>query len=198
MGRAANVLLSPAGAGVGSVHRVLGGVTVAGDDFNLYILALLIFHLQRAAIRADHLHFQLAVGAVELVVGGMVGERVLLANVLANILEDFIKLGLKTREEGAASGHRSKILQLVVGLQVVDARHVKTGHSVGNAGAAVDFAILAQRPPNAHGKNRYILGVFDFLGDLVQRQLAEGVDPGRDQNNVLFSFDAFQSIQGVI
>src|SRR6266852_1471746 len=181
-----------------SVHRVLGGVTVAGDDFNLHIFALLIFHLQRAAVRADHLHFQFSVGAVELVVGGVVGERVLLANVFANILEDLVKLGLETREEGAASSHGGKILQLVVGLQVVDARHVKTGHSVGITGAAVDFAIFAQRPPNAHGKNRYILGVFDFLGDLVQRQLTEGIDPVGNQNDVLFPFDAFQSIQGVI
>src|SRR5205814_592905 len=98
------------------VDGVLGGVAVAGDHFNFDVFTLLIFHLQRAAIGTNHLHFQLAVGAIQLVVAGMIRERILLANIFAYFLKNLVELGLETREEGAASGHRRESLQLVVGL----------------------------------------------------------------------------------
>src|SRR6266446_8400787 len=106
--------------GAVSVHRMLGSVAIAGDDFNFHIFALLVFYFELAAVGSHHLHFQLAVGAVQFAVGGMVGEGVLLANVFANFLEDLGKLGLETREESAASGHGREILQLIIGLQVVE------------------------------------------------------------------------------
>ena len=52
-----------------SVHRVLGGVAVAGDHLDFLFFAFLVFHLERSAVGGHDLHFQLAVGAVELVVG---------------------------------------------------------------------------------------------------------------------------------
>ena len=51
------------------IHGVFGGVSVARNDFDLHVLALLIFHFQRTAIRRDDLHLQLAVSSVELGVG---------------------------------------------------------------------------------------------------------------------------------
>src|SRR5580704_10569266 len=125
---------------------MLGGVTVAGDDFDFLIFALLVFHFQGAAIGGYYLHFQLAISAIQLAVGGMVGQRVLLANILTDLLEDLAKLRLETREVGAASGHGGESLQFVVGLQVVDGLDARACNSVGTAGTAVGLAVIAQRP----------------------------------------------------
>src|ERR1039457_2796749 len=82
-----------------------GGISVAGDYFDFLLFTLLIFHLQLAAIGRHDLHFQLAVSAIQLVVAGPVGERILIADVVANILEVLAILCLKTRKVGAPSGY---------------------------------------------------------------------------------------------
>jgi len=48
------------------IYGVFRGVSVAGHDVDLYVLALLVLHFQRPAIGANHLHLQLAVGSIEL------------------------------------------------------------------------------------------------------------------------------------
>ena len=63
---------------------MFSGVAVAGDDVDLLLFALLVFHFQRAAVGGYDLHLQLAVGSVELGVGGMIGQRILMADVVAN------------------------------------------------------------------------------------------------------------------
>ena|ERR1700722_3079850 len=46
------------------IHGVLGRIPIPRDHFDLHVLALLVFHFQRAAVRRKDLHFQLAIRAV--------------------------------------------------------------------------------------------------------------------------------------
>ena len=74
---------------------MLGGVAVARDDLILDVLVLLVLDLQRLVVRPHQLHFQLAIGAVLLGVGGLVGDGVLIADGLRDLAEDFRQLALK-------------------------------------------------------------------------------------------------------
>src|ERR1700675_4447301 len=88
-----------------SIHRVPRGVSVAGDDFNFLVFAFLVFHFQLAAIGCYDLHFQLTVGAVQLVVGRPISDRILIADISGDIVEQLRHFALETRKVTAASGH---------------------------------------------------------------------------------------------
>ena len=72
----------------GLFHRVFRRVAFARHDRVLHVLALLVFHFQRAPIGSDHFHFQFAVGAVQLGIGGVVGEVVLVADVADDVVKN--------------------------------------------------------------------------------------------------------------
>ena len=48
------------------IYGVFRRVSVARHDVDFNVFALLVFHLQRPAIWANHLHLQLAIGSIEL------------------------------------------------------------------------------------------------------------------------------------
>src|SRR5437762_13267784 len=80
---------SPPGIGrllVLLLDRMLRRVPFARDDLIFHIFSFLIAHFQRAAVRANHFDFQLAIRAIELWVGGAVSKVVLIANVTANVM----------------------------------------------------------------------------------------------------------------
>ncbi len=68
-----------------SINRMLGRIAVAGHDIDFLFFAFLVFHFQRTAIGRHDLDLQLAVGAIQLCVGGMIRERILVADVVGNI-----------------------------------------------------------------------------------------------------------------
>src|ERR1700682_4171933 len=86
-------------AGGGRLFR--GGVVAvagAGDEL-------------AAAARGDHFHLDGAVGAVAAGVGGIVGQNVLVANVVSDLLADAVHVIDVFREEGQAAGGRRHFLE---------------------------------------------------------------------------------------
>src|SRR5580658_2774879 len=140
---------------------MFGGVSVTGDDFDLLFFALLVLHFEGTAIGGHDLYFQLAVGAVKFAVGGMIGQRRLIADVAADILKVLGILCGRTRKVGAAAGHGGEGAHFVVGLQVIDFAGV-------NAHAAVP-AVTRDPSDLSHAdrENAHVFRIFDFLGDLI-------------------------------
>src|SRR5580700_4056774 len=170
---------------------MLGGVSVPGDDVNLLVLALLVFHLERTTVGGYDLHLQLAVGAVEFAVGGMIGQRILIADVVGNILKVLAILSLKSRKVSAAAGDGCEGAHFVVGLQVI--------HFAGvNAHAAPSLTQYPSDLSHADRENGHIFRILDLLGDLIQRELAEAVESGGDENDVFLAFNSIQAIQGIV
>src|SRR5208282_6502772 len=98
-------------------------------------------------------------------------------------------LSLKAREIGAASRHGGESAHFVIALQVI---HVADGdaHAVGIAAApGVGLAILAHDESHADGENRYVFRVFHLFQNLIERELAEGIDPRGYENDILLSLD---------
>src|ERR1700752_1932775 len=100
------------------VHSVLGGISVAGYYLDFLFFALLVFYFHRAAIRGYDLHFQLAVGAVELAVGRVIRKRVLVANVVGDVTEKFGQFAFEAGKVSAAAGHGGKSAHFVVALKI--------------------------------------------------------------------------------
>src|SRR5580704_408807 len=98
---------------------MLGCVSVARHNFYLLLFALLVFYLERTAVGGHDLYFQLAVGAIELAVGGMIGQRILIANVGTNVLKVLAILRRKSGKIGAAPGHRGEGAHFIVSLNVI-------------------------------------------------------------------------------
>src|SRR5271165_5940417 len=101
------------------LHLVLGGVAIARDDLVLDVLVLLVLDFQRLVIGADQLHLQLAIAAVLLGVGGLIGDGVLVANRAANLTEDFRKLARKSGDVTLPARHLGEVMHLVIGLGVI-------------------------------------------------------------------------------
>ena len=77
-----------------------------------------------------------------------------------------------------------------VRLQIV---HVvdRNAHTVRvTATSGMRLTILAHDESYADGEDGHVFRVLDLLHNLVQRELAEGIDSGGDQDDVLFSFHA--------
>src|SRR5689334_13161587 len=110
-----------------------------------------------ASVGPDHLDFELAIGPVELGVAGSVGACVLVANIVGNVAEKLRQLTFKTREVGAAAGHRGEGPHLVVALQIVHLPH-RNADAVC-ASTSMNLAILAHDESDADGKNGYILRI---------------------------------------
>lgn len=92
--------------------RLLDGefsvVAIAGDNGVLLRLAFFILHAEGVAFVVDEEDLDLAVAAVVLVVGGAVGEDVLVADGLVDLAEDVGKLALEDGGEAEAAGHSRK------------------------------------------------------------------------------------------
>src|SRR2546425_7512483 len=113
---------SPPGIGrllVLLLDRMLRRVPFARDDLIFHIFSFLIAHFQRAAVRANHFDFQLAIRAIELWVGGAVSKVVLIANVTANVMKNFRQFALEPGEVCASPGQPGEGIHFVVGLKVV-------------------------------------------------------------------------------
>ena len=76
---------------------VLGGIALARQHLVLHRLLLLIEHFEWPAIGRHHIHLEFAIGAVQLGIAGVIGERVLVANGLADIVKDFRQFALEAR-----------------------------------------------------------------------------------------------------
>ena len=60
------------------------------------------------------------------------------------------------------------------------------------------LAVLAHDESDADGEDGHIFRVADLLHDLVESELAECVDSGRHQDDVLLPFHAIQAVERVI
>src|SRR5258708_18528061 len=54
------------------------------------------------------------------------------------------------------------------------------------------------KPPDTDGKDGHVMGGLDLLRDLIQVNLAETVETGTDQNNVLVPLDPIHSVERVV
>src|ERR1700682_2390238 len=89
----------------GLFHFARRGVSGLGNDLVLDRLALLIDTPQRLAIRRVHqIHLDLAVLAVARLVGGMVSQRILVAERIRDRAIDGGELAVEAREERLAAG----------------------------------------------------------------------------------------------
>src|SRR5579864_3184246 len=98
------------------IDCVFGGVAFAGDDFVLHIFVLLVLDLQGTAILGNHFDLQLAVSTVELGVGRVVSDGVLVADVATDIFERVNHVAFKAGLVEASAGQFGKRLHLVVSL----------------------------------------------------------------------------------
>src|SRR5579864_5225122 len=60
------------------------------------------------------------------------------------------------------------------------------------------FIPFPRKPPNTDGKDSHVTGGLDLLCDLIQVNLAETVETGTDQNNVLVPLDPIHSVERVV
>src|SRR5215467_4983576 len=118
---------------------MLRRVPVTRVDYWLHIFALLIAHFELSAIGGDEFYLQLAIAPVQLAVSRMVGNRVFVADVLPDAVEDFPKFLLEAREIRASARHAGEGVHLVIGLQVIHLANGNT-HAVG-VSAGMHFAI---------------------------------------------------------
>src|SRR5215475_9223803 len=93
-------------------------VAFAGNDGVFHLVAFFILHDQWLAVGGNQLHFDLAVRAILGRVRGMVGQAVLIADSLADIVKGVSKRRLEQRGIILAAGHLGKALQLVVSLGI--------------------------------------------------------------------------------
>src|SRR5271167_4070027 len=73
-------------------HFVLGGVAFAGENRVLDVLVLLVLDDKRLVVGADQFHPQLAIGAVLLGIGRLVGDGVFIADGAGDLTKDVRKL----------------------------------------------------------------------------------------------------------
>src|SRR5207249_3885484 len=127
------------------------------------ILAFLVSNLQWATVGTHHVDLQLSVAAIELRVGWMVCQHVLIANVTADVVKDLRQLTLKTGKVGASTSQSGEGIHFVICLKIV---HLPDWDSdTVRIAATVRFAILPHRKSNADRENGYILGRFDLFED---------------------------------
>src|SRR5258708_20311600 len=53
-------------------------------------------------------------------------------------------------------------------------------------------------PPNANRKDRHVMCGLNLLRNLIQVQLAEAIETGTDQNDVLVPLDPIEAVERVI
>src|ERR1700683_1300313 len=122
----------------------------------------------------------------------MIGQRILIANVAADILKVLAVLSLKPRKISATTGHGGKGAHFVVGLEVIHFGGVNAHAAV--ARVSHDSSDLS----HADGKYGDVLRIFDLLHDLVERGSAEAVESRRDQDDVFLSLHPIEAIQRVV
>lgn len=148
--------------------------------------ALFVLHAKGVPFVVDEEDLDLAIGAVALVVGGAVGEDVLVADGLVDLGEDVGELALEDGGEAEAAGHGGEGPHLVLGLEVVELAWAAAGAEFVEHGSGAD------------GEDGYVGGVFDFGEDLVEGELGEGVAAGADEDDVLAAFDAAGAVEGLV
>src|ERR1017187_5768662 len=166
-------------------------VSLAGIDDSFHILALLIFNFQRATIGGLQFDLQFPISPVELGIGGMVGNAVLVANVGGDLLKQARQLAFETRKIGSPAGELRQSFHLIVILQPANAPAERVMAYAGG----VD--ILPPLPSNADGIDRDVFGGLDLLDRLVPGELAEGVGSGGNQDDVLLPFEAIDAVEGI-
>ena len=92
-------------------------VALAGVYCIFVLLTLLIEDRQWAAILGHQFNFNLAVFPVCILIGGRVGETVLIPATCGNVLHDAGYFAFKSGEPRTASSQRGKTLQLVLRLK---------------------------------------------------------------------------------
>ena len=165
-------------------------VAVAGYDGVLEGFVFFVLHLEGVAFVVDEGDFDLTVGAVVAVVGGAVGEDVLVADGVVDGGEDVGEFALEEGAEAQAAGHGGEGLELVLGLEVVEVADAGV-----HAGAGVH---LVEQRAGADGEDGDVGGGFDLGEDLVEGELGEGVLSGADEDDVLAAFDAAGAVEGLV
>ena len=179
------------GAGVCPLFDFLFGfVAVTRYDGILEGFVLFVLHLQGFPFEVDEGDFDLAVGPVVAIVGGAVGDDVLVADGVVDLGEDVGEFSLKDWGEVHASSHLGEGFELVLSLEVVQT--LDTG-SHAHATAGVDH-FLKERP-RGDGEDGDVGSGFDLSEDFVEGEFGEGVAPRTDEDDVFSAFDTAGAIE---
>ena len=170
---------------------LFGVVAVAGDDRIFEGLVFFVLHLQGFAFTVDERYFDLAVAAVVAVVGGAVGEDVLVADGVINLREDVGQLALEDGAKAHAAGHGGEGLELVLGLEIVELAH----GGAATHGAAAHFV---DEGSGTDGEDGDVGGGLDLGENLVESELGEGVLAAGDEDDVFAAFDAAGAIESFV
>jgi hypothetical protein len=167
-------------------------VTVAGDDGVFLGFAFFVLHAEGVAFVVYEKDLDLAIATVVLVVGGAVGEDVLVADGVVDLGEDVGERALEHWVKAHAAGHCGEGVELILGLEVV---HIGDGCAHAATSAAVH---LVKESAGADGKDGDVLGGFDLGENLVEGEFREGVATGGDEDDVLAAFNSAAAIEGLV
>ena len=169
---------------------LLSFVAVAGYDGVFEGFLFLVLHLEWVAFVIDEEDFDLAVGAVVLVIGGTIGEDVLVADGVVDGGEDIGECALEERVEGKTAGHGRESFHLVFSLEVVEA--LDAAH--GSAGVSN----FADEGTGTDGEDGDVGGGLDLGENLIEGDARESVAASADEDDVLASFDTGDAIEGFV
>ena len=139
------------------------------------------------AFVVDQIHLDAAKAAVVFGVGRGIREHVLIANRIVNLGKDVGQRALEHGIKAQAAGHLGKGAHLIVGLQVV--------HPGDRTETAAGVSHLSDIGTGTDREDGDVRGRFDLCKHLVKRDLRERVATGADQDNVLATFDAANSVE---
>jgi len=148
--------------------------------------AFFVLHPKGVTFIVDQKNLDLAIGSIVFVIGGAVGEDVLVTDGLVDLGEDVGEFALEDGSEAETAGHPGEGLHLVLSLEVVElARAAATAHFV-------------EERSGADGEDCDVRGVFDLGEDLVEGNLREGVATGADEDDVLAAFDTAGAVERLV
>src|ERR1019366_323105 len=164
----------------GLVHFVFGGVALARRNRVLDVVVLLVLDDERLVVRSHQFYLQLAIGAVLLGVGGLVGDGVLITDRLGHFPENVRQFTHQPRSIAAASGHPGEGVYLVLGLNVVHQRR-------GNIGIPSSRGVHPMQGGVAgtDGIDGYVGRGLDLFENGVESDLAEGIATAGDHDQFL-------------
>ena len=142
------------------------------------------------AFVVDQQDLDVAVAAVVLVVGGAVGEDVLVADGVVDLGEDVGERALEHGGKVEASGHGGEGFELVLCLEVVHFADAGT-----HAAAGVH---LIDKGAGADGEDGGVLAGLDPGEDLVEGELGEGVAAAADEDDVFAALDAGDAVECLV
>jgi len=148
---------------------------------------LFVLHLERVTFVVDQLDLDMAIGTIVLVVGGAIGQDILVANRIVDLTEDIRQGPLEHGVEAESPGHLCEGPHLVFGLQIV--------HAGDRSHASTCVGQFADESACADGEDGDVGSGLDLGQHLVEGETREGIATGSDEDDVLTAFDAADAVE---